>query len=437
MFRSVWQSRPLKRLRMAVCLLAIVIPITVQVAYTCSPPGKFAGVDYTFLSYAKLRAPISATSPQLMGQTDNFLLYKQYVLVVEQKRGVHIWSLENLNAPEPVSFIPIYGVDHINVKDDTLLASSYTDLVVIDISEPEMASEVNRLEFYYREPRPSSYSDDGSSPYLLVGDAHSERGIVVETEYRYASSNACGSSPGCSCSTGQASVAPSNPSTNPPPTAVNASLSASVLKGDYLYTVATDTDRVMSIYVAGVADPLNPYAIRKSRGPLNAETLYIDEQRLFIGSTVGVSIYNLFNPEHPSLTGSFAHAWQCDPVVADGDFGYATLRRGAGCGGLANELDVLDLSDITTPQLVSQLPLNNPHGLALEGNLLFIADGYAGLKVVDVSEPAQPQIIHTLPGFNALDVLLAEGWGLIMSSNQVLVFDRSNLEELNIIATID
>ena len=71
----------------------------------------------------------------------------------------------------------------------------------------------------------------------------------------------------------------------------------------------------------------------------------------------------------------------------DDTLAYVTLRTGTNCGGNLNTLDVVNIKDINSPKLVMSYGLTNPHGLGKDGDLLFICDGTAGLKVYDASDP--------------------------------------------------
>ena len=57
-------------------------------------------------------------------------------------------------------------------------------------------------------------------------------------------------------------------------------------------------------------------------------------------------------------------------------------REGTACGGFTNQLDVIDISNKTSPLLISSYAMYNPSGLGIDGDLIFICDGEAGLKII-------------------------------------------------------
>ena len=108
---------------------------------------------------------------------------------------------------------------------------------------------------------------------------------------------------------------------------------------------------------------------------------------LYLGSTNGMYIYSLSNPSNPVYISEFVHWEGCDPVVVDGDYAYLTLRGGNLCGQEESVLEVIDVSNKSNPQLVESYTLENPYGLGIKEDLLFVCDGTAGLKVFDKSNP--------------------------------------------------
>ncbi len=61
-------------------------------------------------------------------------------------------------------------------------------------------------------------------------------------------------------------------------------------------------------------------------------------------------------------------------------------------------LSVVNIKNIDQPKLVMTYPLTNPHGLGKDGDLLFICDGTAGLKIFDASDPRN----HYIPPYQKL-----------------------------------
>ena len=48
------------------------------------------------------------------------------------------------------------------------------------------------------------------------------------------------------------------------------------------------------------------------------------------------------------------------------------------CGGTANELDVVNIADKNNPYLLAAYDMQEPYGLGIDGNNLFICEGEFG-----------------------------------------------------------
>jgi hypothetical protein len=109
-------------------------------------------------------------------------------------------------------------------------------------------------------------------------------------------------------------------------------------------------------------------------------------------------------------------------VVVQGDRAYVTLRSGTWCNRGANALEIIDISDPYQPVLISNHPMSSPHGLALDGNLLFLCEGTYGLKVFDVTNEQQIQLLEHRDDFFAYDVIARLGVATITGEDGIFQF---------------
>ena len=149
------------------------------------------------------------------------------------------------------------------------------------------------------------------------------------------------------------------------PFGVGGSMARFTIVNNYLYAVSNSALNVVSI--ANGADPVFSNKVQMSWG---IETLYPFNNRLFIGTNTGMFIFDITNPTSPVQLGTFTHARKCDPVIADNTNAFVTLRTGTSCQGTGEQLDVLDISNLSNPTLIKTYPMTNPHGLAKDGNTL-------------------------------------------------------------------
>lgn len=156
----------------------------------------------------------------------------------------------------------------------------------------------------------------------------------------------------------------------------------------YLYAIGAYNMSVFNI--ENLADPT--LEVRQNVG-WNIETMFQVDNFLYLGSTNGMYIYNLENPVAPEYVSEFTHWEGCDPVVVDGDYAYLTLRGGNWCG---QDESVLEVIDKTNPVLVGRHELDNPYGLGIKGDVLFVCDGTSGLKLFNKENPSNVKFIKQL-----------------------------------------
>jgi len=169
------------------------------------------------------------------------------------------------------------------------------------------------------------------------------------------------------------------------------------------------------------------------------ETLFVLEDKLFIGSTTGMIIYDLQNAASPSFISEITHFTSCDPVVVAGDYAYVTLHSGNRCGGFSNQLDVINISDLYMPVLEETYEMYNPFGLGIDNGTLFICDGDAGLKIYDASNPPyeiDQHLIASYPGINAYDIIPYNNIAMMIGEDGLYQYDYSELDSLVLLSEI-
>ena len=146
------------------------------------------------------------------------------------------------------------------------------------------------------------------------------------------------------------------------------------------------------------------------------------------------SFFDISNPAAPVREGSVAHFRACDPVVADNDYAFVTLRAGTFCQGTNNQLDVINVQNVMSPRLVKTYGLTNPHGLAKDGNLLFICDGADGLKVYNASNVMDLQLLDRVKNLEAYDVIAWNNRLLVVAKGGLYQYDYSDPSHLSLIS---
>lgn len=166
-----------------------------------------------------------------------------------------------------------------------------------------------------------------------------------------------------------------------PGTGKGGSLARFTIAKNHLYVVDGST-----LYTYTLADPTTPVKVSEMSIGFNIETIYPYGDNLFIGSMDAMYIYSINNPSQPQFTASASHVRACDPVVANNNRAYVTVRTGNNCTGNINALKVYDVTNINYPKQLHQVNLTNPHGLGLhDSGILYVCDASNGLVIFNTN----------------------------------------------------
>jgi hypothetical protein len=165
----------------------------------------------------------------------------------------------------------------------------------------------------------------------------------------------------------------------PDGTGQGGSLARFAIRGDHLYTVDRN-----DLHVYDISDVNQPRKVNQVSVGAQIETIFPRLENLFIGSQGGMFIYSIAEPTQPQFLSSYIHVVSCDPVVADERYAYVTLRSIENvCGRFTDQLDIVDISNLSDPFLHRTYPMTHPKGLGVDDNELFVCDD--GLKVFEIS----------------------------------------------------
>mgnify|MGYP002654521622 CR=1 FL=1 len=362
-------------------------------------------------------AAIKSMPAKAITNPGKITLFGSYVFLNEINQGIHVIDNSNPSQPRNLSFIEMPGNIDLAVKGNRLYADLYSDLITLDITNPQQIGlvKVSTNIFPHRIYANGFVADTNR---FIVDWARKD--TVVEI-----SCNNNMSFPWFARTDAMLFSSFSPASTNTATTGINGSMARFALKNDYLYTVSNS-----DLNVFGLQNPDAPQQLQTVSVGWGIETIYPFNNQLFIGSNTGMFIYSIQNPAVPTRTGSFAHALACDPVIADDTHAYVTLRSGTDCRAVINQLDVIDVRNLQSPILVKTYALTNPHGLSKDGNLLFVCDGKDGLKIYDASSPSNLKLVKHFAGFEAYDVIARNNNALVVTKTALLQFDYSNANNI-------
>ena len=376
-----------------------------------------------FKSLTEVRADMKSGPSQALKNPGKIYIYGNYIFLNESNEGIHIIDNSQPAAPKNLAFIPIPGNVDLAVTGNTLYADSYSDLVTFDISNPQsvVAKKFNNNAFPHRNLYYSYYGSNPStnpdSIKVVVSYTRHDTTVAYEP-YR-------GYYDGLMYASSSNSAAPGK-------SGIGGSMARFTLMNNYMYTVS---DR--ELFSFDISTPQDPKFIKKSViDNQTIETIYPFKNKLFIGSTAGMYIYDVSTPGSPVKQSQFTHVRSCDPVVADDNTAWVTLRSGTTCGGTTNRLEAVNITDITKPTLINTYDLTNPFGLSKEGNVLFICDGKDGVKVFDAADASNVKLLKHITGMETYDVIAWNNKALVVAKDGLYQFDYSNLKNIRLLSKI-
>lgn len=89
---------------------------------------------------------IKLIAPQPIHHGGKIYLKDNFLYQAEQGLGIHVFHIEDPEAPEQLGFIPLAGAQEISIKDQFLYASNFNNLLILDISNLEHVHLVKKLE---------------------------------------------------------------------------------------------------------------------------------------------------------------------------------------------------------------------------------------------------------------------------------------------------
>jgi len=381
-----------------------------------------------YQSLTQVRAEMKSSPSKALHRTGKIYVYGNYLFINEPGKGIHIIENSNPAAPVNLSFIPVTGNFDIAVEGNSLYADSYSDLVVFDISNISNIHTIKFLENVFPNRNKYYWTNAINPDSIMVVVDYIEKDTTVSCDtYSNWISNNCS---GCETA-GGIYFNTANPITN---TGTGGSMASFTILNNFLYTV---NDYMLKNF--DIQNPADPQLDRTANiGIGAAETIFPLKNKLFIGTAIGMLIFDVSDVSVPPvLTGQFWHATTCDPVIADGNYAYLTLRSGTRCQGFSNEMDVLDIkSSLSNPSLIKMYAMANPYGLAKDGNLLFVCDGADGLKIFDATNPESIQLKKQIKGFETYDVILKNKIAIVVASNGLFEFNYANINNIQQVSKI-
>lgn len=386
----------------------------------CQQTRTFYRYDPVYKTHKQIIEGLELNASRELETPGKIYVYNQFLLINEPKEGIHIFDNSNPSNPVKINFISIPGNVDLAVRENTLYADSYIDLLVINIQSPQNPILVCRLENVFapifNDPARGLLVDYTPTQETITLDCNAtnfNRINFFEGDVFFSADKTANGSNGGNVAIG-----------------IGGSMARFTIWSDFLYTVDQS-----QLYSFNIQAPC-PTLLNKNQIGWNIETIYPYQDKLFIGSANGMFIFELTNPSVPKLAGSLEHWRSCDPVVVQESLAYVTLHGGTECGGYSNQLDIIDVSNIYAPKLLKTYPLVRPLGLSVYQKYLFVCD--EALKIFNVEKWQDIILIKQINHNSPYDLIInpEEKTLILVSSKGIFQYDISSPENPILLSTI-
>jgi hypothetical protein len=411
-------------MRFFYCIITLLLLALMALFTSCEKDdagGEFYNVAVPIVKpIEEFRAMVKISEPRAITEAGKIYTYGDYVFINDDQKGVHIIDNTDHRNPVKIKFLEIPLNTDIAVKDNMLFANSAMDLVVFDLSDMNNIKEEGRMKNVFpnhnsRIPANATFVDSdnfNSETDVVMGYLMETRKIEMANEAVWGDaffSNSDANSAGGSGTGG--------------------SLARFNINEDYLYIV--DENQLSVFNIAGLR---NPELIKSEWVGRDIETIFYKENHLYLGSSSGMYIYSLEDPAAPQFKSMFSHILGCDPVVVKDDIAYVTIRGGNACGQEWSQLDVIDVADKSNPQLMKSYEMENPYGLGVKDDWLFVCDGTAGLKIYDTKNTPNLELTDYFQDINTYDVIPLEEVLLMVGDNTLFQYTYKG-NEINLLSS--
>ncbi len=340
-----------------------------------------------YRSLAQIRQSVSVENAQPTQSDGKIYVSKNRLFYIAQESGVHVFDNANPAQPQNIAFLNIEGVHDIAVKGNYLYADNFVDLLVFDISDVNNIQLVQTLEnVVYFSP---VYPTDAEFYDWTTLPAVDEIAVSFRTERRAKPEYTVYPMEFEGDNAGGVTSAPASGQVG-----VGGSYAKFQINGDALYTTENYSLKVFNIQNPEQTAFDKEVYLEFWLGGGQFETLFKSGDYLFVGATSGMYIVDATDAFNPVFLSGFAHATACDPVVVEGQTAYITVRGGSTCGAIEDQMNVIDISNVMQPVLVSSYLMDQPRGLGVRNNTVYVCAA-DGLRLYDASSSDSLHLMNT------------------------------------------
>lgn len=354
----------------------------------------------------EIKTSFVVTEDYDIGKPGNIYTYGKYLLVAEKFKGIHILDNSNPANPIKLKFIGLKGNENFIIKNNYIIADNGPDILSIDFSN------LNDIKIVDRQVNVNTSKIRGNQ--FIVG-----QNVSIQKVKKECDNNNSGIFLSQSSSDASSASAVGQ----------GGSMSKFASLGNFLYIV--NNSELIPVEISNPAKPItNPKLKLTSE---NVETLFPYKKYLYMGTSNGILIYNTEGSENsPRYISTISHVFGCDPVIVSDDVAFSTIRGGTSCRNVSvNELNLYNVFNPSNSYFLRSFGMEEPYGLGIKDDLLFICQGFKGLFVYDYDKSTNNiSLRHSYPDIHAFDVIVNGNTLIITADNGLFQFDISNKDNL-------
>lgn len=383
-----------------------------------------------FMSVSEFRSSGKVEQAQPIKRRGKIAFFNNYLYISQPEKGIHIIDNRNPQSPKNVAFIELVGNADMHIRNNTLYADSFIDLVWFDISNPAKPVLKGRKEEVFPQALPATNNQYG---YDYQKASNRENGIVVGWKVTEKKEKVSNYNPGWNHWFGSEKYETSIGANSGSGVGKTGSMSRFAIYKDNLYTVMNN---VMGIFDLSAETPVK--IDKDIYVGFNVETIFSYKECMFLGTPTGMVIYSVENPMKPEYQSRVVHILGCDPVVVENDIAYVTVHSGNFCGQDVDQMMIIDVKDVKKPVPIVTYKMTRPMGLGIDNNTLFVCDD--GLKIFNASNPltimtTENQLAH-FKNINGFDVIPFKNVLMMLAEDGIYQYDYRNLKDIKLLSKL-
>ena len=193
------------------------------------------------------------------------------------------------------------------------------------------------------------------------------------------------------------------------------------VKGDFAYVTEYGWGLGCGVAVFEISNPAEPESLSYVYTEHGGEQIVIDGDYAYVTGYSDLYTFSLANPAVPLCVDS-------QLLNTRDEYRGLTVLNGYLYYGCESSFYAYNLSNPAVPQLVGSCNLGGGSALdlAAAGEYVYVADGFNGTRIVDVSDPANPNEINWIDGYCVCSVAAVRNIIIINDLTRISIWDVTN-----------